>query len=162
MGTVPPTPPVRESPPPDIEVVCPHCQTRLAIHPSYAGTATACPKCGGKFQVPLPTAHSDQGPHSPHHAAPEYRAFVSKKVAAGILGILLGCLGIHKFILGLNTAGVIMLVVSLLGGLAGCFVVPLLGPAIMAIIGLAEGIIYLTKSDEDFYQTYAVEKREWF
>ncbi|MEX0716039.1 MAG: hypothetical protein WD066_05605 [Planctomycetaceae bacterium] len=29
-------------------------------------------------------------------------------------------------------------------------------------IGLVEGIIYLTKSDEEFYQTYIVGKKEWF
>ena len=30
------------------------------------------------------------------------------------------------------------------------------------IIGLIEGIIYLTKSDADFIQTYQVGKKEWF
>jgi TM2 domain-containing membrane protein YozV len=38
----------------------------------------------------------------------------SKKIAAGICGILLGYLGIHKFILGMTTPGLIMLLVSLL------------------------------------------------
>ena len=33
----------------------------------------------------------------------------SKKVAAGILGILVGALGIHKFVLGYQLAGIIML-----------------------------------------------------
>ncbi len=32
----------------------------------------------------------------------------------------------------------------------------------MAIIGLVEGILYLTKSDKDFYKTYIVSKKEWF
>lgn len=78
----------------------------------------------------------------------------SKKLAAGICGILLGALGIHKFILGYTTAGVIMLLVSVLS----CgFVSPVIG-----IIGIVEGIIYLAKSDEDFYQTYMVGKKEWF
>jgi len=77
-----------------------------------------------------------------------------KKVAAAICAILLGWLGIHKFILGLTTPGVIMLLVSLLT----CG----LGAVVMSVIGLVEGIIYLTKSDEDFYQTYVVEKKEWF
>ena len=36
----------------------------------------------------------------------------NKKIVAGILGILLGGLGIHKFYLGYTTAGIIMLVVS--------------------------------------------------
>jgi len=33
---------------------------------------------------------------------------------------------------------------------------------VMGIIGLVEGIIYLTKSDEDFYRSYAIERRTWF
>ena len=86
----------------------------------------------------------------------EIQNFASKKIAAGICGILLGCLGVHKFILGLNTSGIIMLVVSIVGA---CITIPLFA---MAVIGLVEGIIYLTKSDEDFYQTYAIQKKEWF
>ena len=69
-------------------------------------------------------------------------------------GILLGTLGIHKFILGYTTAGVIMLLVSVLTCGIGAFP--------MHVIGIVEGIIYLTKSDEEFYQTYGVEKKEWF
>jgi hypothetical protein len=30
------------------------------------------------------------------------------------------------------------------------------------ILGIIEGIIYLTKSDEEFYQTYQVGKKAWF
>ena len=30
------------------------------------------------------------------------------------------------------------------------------------VIGLIEGIIYLTKSDEEFYNTYQVGKKPWF
>ena len=80
--------------------------------------------------------------------------FAGKKIAAGICGILLGGFGVHKFILGLTTPGIIMLVVTL--------VTCGMGAAITGIIGLVEGIIYLTKSDEDFYQQYAVEKKGWF
>jgi hypothetical protein len=32
----------------------------------------------------------------------------------------------------------------------------------MALIGLIEGIIYLSKSDADFVQTYVRNRREWF
>lgn len=85
---------------------------------------------------------------------PDFKEFVSKKMAAGLCGILIGWLGIHKFILGQTGAGVTMLLVSLLTcGFAA---------SIMQIIGLVEGIMYLTKSDEDFYQLYAVEKKAWF
>ena len=55
-----------------------------------------------------------------------------------------------------------MLVVWLFGIFTGaCIIVPLFASILMNIIGLVEGIIYLTKTDEDFYQTYAIKKREW-
>lgn len=75
----------------------------------------------------------------------------SKKVAAGICGILLGALGIHKFILGYTKEGIIMLVISLFtfGTISG-------------LIGLIEGIIYLTKTDADFANTYINGRKGWF
>ena len=77
-----------------------------------------------------------------------------KKLAAGICAIVVGSLGIHKFILGYNTAGIIMLLVTLLTfGLGGL---------VMWIIALIEGISYLTKSDEDFVATYVTGKKPWF
>ncbi len=73
----------------------------------------------------------------------------NKKILAGILAILIGWLGIHKFVLGYNKEGVLQILLSLLCGLGG-------------LIGLIEGIIYLTKSDEEFYNTYQVGKKPWF
>ena len=81
----------------------------------------------------------------------------SKRVAAGVLGILLGALGIHKFVLGYSKAGVIMLLVSIIGS-----IFLFAGPIIMGVIGLVEGIIYLTKSDSEFHNTYVAGKKEWF
>ncbi len=77
-----------------------------------------------------------------------------KKVVAGVLAILLGWLGIHKFYLGYNTAGLIMLLLTLLTcGTVG---------TVMWIIGIIEGILYLTKTDEEFVATYVTAKKEWF
>jgi TM2 domain-containing membrane protein YozV len=136
---------------------CPHCSAELELDSSYAGTATNCPDCGGRFQVPLPTAGG--GPSTD----PDVQAFASKKIAAGICGILLGGLGVHKFILGFTAAGVIMLSVWLVGFITGlCVGVPLLASIAMNIIGLIEGILYLTKSDADFYETYAIRRKDWF
>ena len=78
------------------------------------------------------------------------------KVAAGLFGIFLGWLGIHKFYLGFTTPGILMLLAGTLGWI---LVFP---PFIAGLFGLIEGIIYLTKSDQDFYQTYEVGKRQWF
>jgi len=78
----------------------------------------------------------------------------SKRILAGVFGILLGAFGIHKFIIGYTGAGLIMCLVTIFTcGYAGL----IFGP-----IGLAEGIIYLCTSDEDFYQRYVVGKRSWF
>ena len=73
-----------------------------------------------------------------------------KKVVAGILGILLGSLGIHKFYLGYTKEGIIQIVITICTCGFGY------------IIGLIEGIIYLTKSDEDFVATYVTGKKGWF
>jgi TM2 domain-containing membrane protein YozV len=95
-----------------------------------------------------------QGPMGYQAPVPSPGEANSKKVAAGICAILLGSFGIHKFILGMTTAGLIMLLVTLLT----CT----LAAPIMHIIGIIEGIIYLTKSDAEFYQTYMVNKKAWF
>ncbi|NLB65836.1 MAG: TM2 domain-containing protein [Lentisphaerae bacterium] len=80
------------------------------------------------------------------------------KVVAGILGILLGALGIHKFYLGYTKEGVIMLLVSLVGGIFTCG----LTASVAGVIGLVEGILYLTKSDEEFDATYVQNQKGWF
>ncbi len=77
-----------------------------------------------------------------------------KKIIAAILGILLGYLGIHKFVLGYNKEGLIMLLVTVLTVGFGAFA--------MGVIGLIEGILYLTKSDEEFVATYVTGKKGWF
>ncbi len=81
----------------------------------------------------------------------------NKKMLAGILGIILGSLGIHKFVLGYTKEGVIMLILGILG-IFTCGITS----SISWIVGLIEGIMYLTKSDEEFYQTYQVGKKPWF
>ena len=81
----------------------------------------------------------------------------SKKVPAGVCGILLGAFGVHKFILGYTSEAVIMLLVTIIG-----FFFFFLGPLIMGIFGLIEGIIYLTKSDAAFASTYIANKKGWF
>ena len=86
----------------------------------------------------------------------------NKKVVAGILAIILGSLGVHKFILGYNKEGGIMLAVTLLGYATSCIIIGAFFFWIPGLIGLIEGIIYLTKTDEEFYNTYQAGKKPWF
>lgn len=82
----------------------------------------------------------------------------NKKLLAGILAIVLGGFGIHKFILGYTKEGIILLVATIILGVLTCG----LAGWVAWVIGLIEGIIYLTKSDEEFYNTYQVGKKPWF
>lgn len=56
-----------------------------------------------------------------------------------------------------------MLSIWLAGFITGmCIGIPFLAVIAMEVIGRVEGILYLTKSDEEFYETYALRKKEWF
>lgn len=92
-------------------------------------------------------------PPLPPHSGGE-TASDCNRIVLGIVAILLGSLGIHKFMLGQTNAGIAMLLITVLTcGYGGI---------IMGLIGLVEGIIYLTKSDEEFHYIYCVEKKAWF
>lgn len=77
-----------------------------------------------------------------------------KKLACALTAILLAGLGIHKFILGYTGEGLTMLLVTVLTLGIGWIV---MGP-----ISIIEGIIYLTKSDEEFVATYIRGHKGWF
>ncbi len=76
------------------------------------------------------------------------------KLVAGLLAIFLGTLGIHKFYLGYKKEGITMLLISVLT----CGI----GASVIGIIAFIEGIIYLTKSDEEFEQLYVIGYKGWF
>ena len=78
----------------------------------------------------------------------------NKKLAAGLTGIFLGAFGVHKFVLGYTRPAVIMLVVSLLTCGVGYFV--------FQVIGIVEGIIYLTKTNDEFLAEYIDAEKDWF
>ena len=151
----------------DTRVECPDCRSQFLAravrrtrkddedeedHPRRSRRRRRCPECDAAVSFKdryCPECDADlSGDRKIKDAA-------SKKLAAGICGILIGSLGIHKFVLGYTTAGVIMLLVSLVGCILG-------GSFVMGIIGLVEGILYLTKSDEDFYRIYIKGQKEWF
>ncbi len=97
-----------------------------------------------------------QLPPLPGEISPEESELARKKIPAGILGIILGQFGIHKFILGYKKEGIIMLLVSVLG----CWLV--LPIVVMGIIGIIEGIMYLAASDEEFVRLHKNHSRPWF
>lgn len=123
-----------------------------------------CTKCGAANDDTAQNCTNCQAPLSPvsgyqpmqsvnqgAHGATDLKPMgADKKMVAGICGILLGGFGVHKFILGYTTEGIIQIVITVLTCGAG------------GIIGIIEGIIYLTKSDEEFVATYIQNKKGWF
>jgi TM2 domain-containing membrane protein YozV len=142
-----------------------HCRNcGKEVHPQ----AVACPSCGVPPHLEKKYCPNCANPTQPNQVICT-KCGVSllgapgtvggkTKVAAGLFGILLGWIGIHKFYLGYNKEGLIMLLVSLVGGLITFGI----ATGIMSIIGLIEGIIYLTKSDNEFHQIYVVGRKTWF
>lgn len=83
-------------------------------------------------------------------------------IAAGLLALFLGQFGIHKFYLGYNSQGVILLAgtfVSFMLIFAFIGIIPLM---IIGIVCIIEAIIYLTKSEADFNAVYVQGHKPWF
>ena len=91
--------------------------------------AEICPKCGVR-QMPIPSSVGVSA------ITPNPKS----RLAAALFAIFLGGIGIHKFYLGKVGQGILYLLF--------CWTL------IPAIIGLIEGIVYLTMSDQSFLQKY--------
>ena len=139
----------------------------------------AAPQQGSPYAQPQPQAQATQQPYGAqpgYGSAPPQNPYgqqaqygyqqpyvapaVGEKdhVAAGLLALFLGWLGVHKFYLGYNTSGFIMLGTSILGGILTLSV----ASWAIWVIAIVEGIFYLSKSQTEFEQMYVINKREWF
>jgi TM2 domain-containing membrane protein YozV len=117
---------------------CRNCGT-----PAEEG-AQFCSRCGASLQQqgapespPPPPAGTPISPPPP----PPIGVVPKQKLVAGLLGILLGWLGIHRFYLGYNTIGAVQLVL----GVAGLFTCGITTVA-AAIWGIIDGVQILTGS----------------
>jgi len=135
-------------------VKCPNCSVENTALENY------CRSCGTTLNDPFQNqqAYQNQQMQQPYNQNTGQIPGADKKLPAGILGILLGGLGIHKFMLGYQNEGIIMLVIWLVGAVLLCGIPSM----VVSIIGIVEGIMYLTKSDEEFVNTYINNKKPWF
>jgi TM2 domain-containing membrane protein YozV len=79
------------------------------------------------------------------------------KWVAALLAFFLGGFGVHKFYLGKGGAGTIMLVIFL-----GGFILAGIPSLIIHAIAFIEGIIYVAKDEQRFYDDYVIGDRAWF
>ena len=93
-----------------------------------------------------------------HYSDPSWDEIKSKRTSTGILAIIFGEFGVHKFMLGYNAEGFILLAVSIFGGIITCG----LALIVTAIIAIIEGIIILNKTPEEFKRLYIDKKTGWF
>ena len=116
--------------------------------------AQYCTNCQTALSPPIASGYQPMQSVNPG-AMTDWKAMgADKKILVGILAIVVGAFGVHKFVLGYTTEGVIMLLVTVLTcGIAA---------AVTSLIGIVEGILYLTKSDEEFVRTYIQSKKGWF
>lgn len=127
---------------------------------------------GDPAQQPAPYRPQNQTPYTPPYAGGDVS---QKKLIAGLLAIFLGSFGVHKFYLGMNHPGMIMLglnvgswiVAFVLGflmfivGLGLTLPIAAMISSALGVLGLIEGILYLTKSDADFEREYLIGKKPW-
>jgi TM2 domain-containing membrane protein YozV len=131
----------------DYSQFCVQCQAVLPVIGSRPTANQA------DYQQPFQSGYEPIQPPAPmygYQANQDWQKLgADKKIICGICGIVVGGFGVHKFILGYTNEGIIQLVLGLCFGIGG-------------IIGIIEGIIYLTKSDEEFVRTYIQGHKGWF
>lgn len=124
--------------------VCPYCGTPVETtpppqpyvppQPTYPPPQNYIPQ-GNMYQPQVPPLYQPMFEDGVDPSWP-----IKNKTVAGILAILLGTLGVHKFYLGKTTMGIIYLVLTFTAVLA----------FVPALLGLIEGITYLTQSEHNF------------
>ena len=122
-------------------VACPHCQTPLE---PWRALKVSPPPPGPPQAAPAPSPVPTTPPETPYAGTPQAIDGYSprSKVVAGVLGILFGGLGVHRFYLGYVGIGILQILVTFLG-LMIC-----IGP-VGAVWGFVEGILCLTGSFRD-------------
>ncbi len=125
--------------------LCPQCGAPLQ------NGATTCQYCGTSVKPAAAAQNAQQQPvivvqnsAAPQVSYSDPRQFwpVKNKIVAGVLALLLGGIGIHKFYLGRVAAGVMYILFCWTG--------------IPSIIAFIEGIILLCSTDENFEFKYQV------
>lgn len=142
------------------DIKCPQCGAPIdpgAAECKFCGERLAVQQAAQQYQQPQPQVIYTQPQPQPQiiiqQAAPQmvYATGINpswpikNKVAAGLLAIFLGGIGIHKFYLGKVGLGILCIVFFWTG--------------IPSLVGIIEGIVYLCSNDENFQLKHHVRLR---
>ena len=151
---------------------CPQCRNQISTQ--YEVEKITCPFCGNEFEAasaavpPQFQAQQQQqqygqgqpggyaqGPQPAFTPPPSNDIFAAgssgkSRGVAGLLAIFLGTLGVHYIYLDKTTSGIIILLISLFGGVLTCGVLP----RIIAVVVLIQGILMMTMSQDEFEKKY--------
>jgi TM2 domain-containing membrane protein YozV len=119
----------------ETNIKCPYCAEVIAA------AAKKCKHCGEFLDETLQYARMPTSRSTDLSVAPNGKT----KVAAGLLAIFLGGIGMHKFYLGRVGQGIVYFLF--------CWTF------IPSLIGFIEGIIYLTMSEQAFAEKYGMALR---
>ncbi len=127
------------------------------------GNEIYCRNCGSTLNV-MDSTGVNQGIANSSNPPMDMSKVSEKKLLAGVLGIIFGAFGVHKFVLGYNNEGMIMIGANIAAWILTLITCGIAFPLLIipSIIGIVEGIIYLTKTDEEFAETYIYNKKPWF
>jgi TM2 domain-containing membrane protein YozV len=160
----------------DTKVACPSCgydPTVARAHCAACGAATkadqaVCLACGTSLGPVLspatvaPPAQVVPAPNTPPTINVNVSPPPKSRTVAAVLAIVLSIFAAHKWYLGKKTPALIMNGALLVGICGAIFILPLLLIVAVAFTSIAEGVIYLTKTDEQFEEIYIVQGRDWF
>ena len=125
--------------------------------PPYGQGQYGAPQYGGpQYQPPQYSQPPQQPYYPPQYNVPPAGYTQKSRLAAGLLAIMLGFLGIHNFYLGFTSRGVAQLVISLVGGVVTC------GLATLAVVvwAFVEGVMLLSASPSRMYDGHGVILRD--
>ena len=125
--------------------------------PPYGQGQYGAPQYGGpQYQPPQYSQPPQQPYYPPQYNVPPAGYTQKSRLAAGLLAIMLGFLGVHNFYLGFTSRGVAQLVISLVGGVVTC------GLATLAVVvwAFVEGVMLLSASPSRMYDGHGVILRD--
>ncbi|HTU92081.1 MAG TPA: TM2 domain-containing protein [Gemmataceae bacterium] len=161
-----------------IHYSCPMCSAKLEAKESVAGEKHACPNCGQRLQIPAPWVNKtvlgklenvSEISNDPKKDSEEARATEllpevspvteeggsSSRIVTGVTAIIFGWFGLHHFLLGRVSLGIVGIFPPLLGLFSLFTVIHCCTPFFLVpwVFAIIDGVHYLSMTNKEFAAT---------